>query len=161
MADRHPRAGQCKDRASPTPLFGHLGGQALLPGRAGLCCHSSPGQVCKAGPSPRTDLLPPALPAAPTSSSSARCREAGSTELLANARRSSLPPPYPTVPIFLLNLASPFPGTPLAGRRRAGTWPPGRAWTQCEVLGCAGMPQQEFYSLFPFSRSFKDISESL
>lgn len=38
---------------------------------------------------------------------------------------------------------------------------PGSGWTQCEVLGCTGMAQQEFYSLFSFSHYSKDISESL
>lgn len=96
---------------------------------AELACAAIPPQdrFAKQAPSPLTDLLPPALPAALSSSSSACCREAGSIEPLANPCCSSLPPPYPTVPVFLLNLVSPFSwnssGWRMAGRRRAGTWP--------------------------------------
>lgn len=102
VPEGHTGAGQCTDRAGIHTGFGHLSGQAVLPG-----CHSSQDSSQPPRWAPAT--------CTPSCSSSACCGNSASTELPSSPGCSPLPPPYPSRPVFLWNPASPFPGTLLAG----------------------------------------------
>lgn len=99
----------------PTPLFDQLGGPGP-PGRADLCCCSFC-RFAKQAPSPLLLPVLPVLPAAPVLAAAGRLEAQSS---LQTPRCSSLPPLHPTRLVFLLNLTSPFPGTPLAAGRLEG-----------------------------------------
>lgn len=118
VAAGHTGTGQCEDRAGLHTRFGHLSGQAVGSAEPPFL----PGQECPANSQPpcwAPATCPPScsqlLPAAPSSSSSACCGSSGSTELLSSPGCSSLPPPYPTGLVLLLNVVSPLPGTLPAG----------------------------------------------
>lgn len=151
VPEGHTGAGQCTDRAGIHTGFGHLSGQAVLPG-----CHSSQDSSQPPRWAPAT-----ALPAAPALPAVGILQAQSFPPALAAPRSLPLTPPgrfsFGILLLPFLELSWLEQGWKEASRDLA----PGSGWARFEVLGCSGMPQQEFCSLLSFPVSCKDIAEPL